>query len=237
LPRVFDSSAGSGVLSADAAVRIGRVLRLSVSGRFIAFNGAGREYICEVSGVIKRRDGISVTYNVIDVTGGGNEPKVEITLAQAAAKGGKMDYITQKAVELGVGRIVPVITERCAAGGVRVERLRKIAAGAAEQCGRAVVPDVTDVQPLSGAVSLTSGCAGKIVPWEEEGERSVKSCLRGFSGDSLAVFIGPEGGIAPGEAETLKAAGFSAVTLGKRILRTETAGAAVLAMALYELEL
>lgn len=175
------------------------------------------------------------------------EPALQVTLFQGLPKADKMDLIVQKATELGVSRIVPLAMERSVmkiapADSVRkTERWQKIAREAGKQSGRCVIPVVEpplSVARLCGQASLPDF---NLVPWEGAG----KDGLLGFHAEhpetkSLGVLIGPEGGISTGEMDELSAAGFIPVTLGKRILRTETAGLAAIAalMCLYgEMEL
>lgn len=161
------------------------------------------------------------------------EPSVRITLYQGVPKGDKMDFIVQKCTELGVHRIVPVHFSRCVAqwtgkdADKKLVRFRRIAAEAAKQCGRALIPEVAPPVSFSALPGLLSGHEIAFVPWEEAQGRGVRSFLQGQK--DLAVAIGPEGGISPEEIDTLTACGAHPVTLGNRILRTETAGLAALA--------
>ena len=155
------------------------------------------------------------------------EPRLRITLFQGLPKGDKMELIIQKAVELGAEAIVPVAMTRCV---TRRERWQRIAAEACKQSGRCALPEV---RPLLNGKDLPQAFAGfdaVLVPWEEAKEGS----LRNFSQHhpeirSLAIVIGPEGGITPEEIAEMEKAGAQTVTLGPRILRTETAGMAVIA--------
>ena len=170
------------------------------------------------------------------------EPRLRITLFQGLPKGDKMELIIQKAVELGAEAIVPVAMTRCVTrldakdAARRRERWQRIAAEACKQSGRCALPEV---RPLLNGKDLPQAFAGfdaVLVPWEEAKEGS----LRSFSQHhpeirSLAIVIGPEGGITPEEIEEMGEAGAQTVTLGPRILRTETAGMAAIAalMSLY----
>ena len=160
------------------------------------------------------------------------EPSVRVTLYQGLPKGDKMDYIVQKCTEGGIFRIVPVLFSRCVArwdgkdAEKKAARFQRIAAEAAKQSGRALVP------AFSSPLALDQLCAAlprhdlALVPWEEERGRGIAPHLRGQK--DIALIIGPEGGIAPEEIAALTAAGACPVTLGPRIFRTETAGLAAL---------
>ncbi len=170
------------------------------------------------------------------------EPALQVTLFQGLPKGEKMEWIVQKAVELGVSRVVPVEMHRCVMrlkgdqAEKKRERWQKIAREAGKQSGRAVETEVAAPISLSSLCSLLPSFDAVLVPWEEAGALS----LRGFadahpSPATLGIVIGPEGGMERSEVEQMKAAGGYPVTLGPRILRTETAGVCALSclMCLY----
>ena len=200
-----------------------------VDGKGMVFNASIKECgkkgcVIELSGTVKES----------------HEMQARITLYQSVSKGERMDLTIQKSVELGVYRIVPVISERCV---VRLdgkkdksERWQKIALEAARQSGRDIVPVVTEPVPFAEAVRSASDSI-KVIPWEEASGVDLKDVIGGRRPAGISVFIGPEGGYTPSEADMARAAGIVPVTLGSRILRTETAGPAVLAMINYELEM
>ena len=178
-----------------------------------------------------------------------NEPRVPIVLLQGVPKGDKAELIVQKTVELGINAILPVITERTV---VRLDseadrekksaRWQKIAAEAAKQCGRGVIPEVSVAADFKDAVkSVTFGEYAnylKLIPYENETENTLKAELQreisnGISG--IIIFIGPEGGFSQKEVDFCVENGFRPVTLGKRILRTETAGLMTVAAIRYEI--
>ncbi len=175
------------------------------------------------------------------------EPALQVTLFQGLPKADKMDLIVQKATELGVARIVPLAMERSvtkiapADSARKTERWQKIAREAGKQSGRCVIPAIAPPTTISGLFDQAALPAFNIVPWEDAREGS----LPGFhtehpDAESIGILIGPEGGISAGEMDELAAAGFIPVTLGRRILRTETAGPAAITalMCLYgEMEL
>lgn len=160
------------------------------------------------------------------------EPSVEITLYQGIPKGEKMDFIAQKCTEAGVSRIVPVMFSRCVARwdgkdvAKKQARFQRIAAEAAKQSGRALIPDMGMPLTVKELCAELSGYDLALVPWEEERGNGIRMKWRGEK--RVAFVIGPEGGISPEEIEQMKAAGAVPVTLGPRIFRTETAGLAAM---------
>ena len=170
------------------------------------------------------------------------EPSVSVTLYQGLPKSDKMDLIMQKAVELGVSRIVPVLMERCVSrpdpkdSARKLERWRKIVREAGKQSGRCLIPQVSGILTLKQVLSDPVLPAVNIVPWENAGSNGPLSFSKSHpSLSSIGILIGPEGGIAADEIRLLQSSGFIPVTLGKRILRTETAGLAAVSaiMCLY----
>lgn len=170
------------------------------------------------------------------------QPALFITLAQAILKGPKMDWVIQKATELGAHEILPIVTERTIARP-RTERevhqqtrWQKIAKEAAQQCGRVDIPEVKASVSLDVLCEKPPDATHKLVLWEQEQDLTLKSRLAGLKpGDSIAVLVGPEGGFSPAEIGKIQKAGWIPVTLGRRILRAETAGMVVLAILQYEL--
>lgn len=158
------------------------------------------------------------------------EPNVRVTLYQGLSKGERMDAVMQKCTELGVSRIVPCLFSRCVAqwegGEKKLARWRRIAREAAVQSGRSIVPEVRDCLSFEGLVKALSAHEQALVPWEEGGA-SVRAAYNGAK--DVAIVIGPEGGITREEIASLPG---ETVTLGPRILRTETAGMAALTMIL-----
>ena len=170
------------------------------------------------------------------------EPKLRVTLYQGLPKADKLEWIIQKAVELGVHCVVPVAMSRSvvklspADGAKKQPRWQKIAQEAAKQSGRCVLPVIREPIPFSAMAKELSGFDAAAVPYEEALGHSLRSFQTGHpAARQVAVVIGPEGGIAAEEMEALRAAGGEAVTLGPRILRTETAGLCALSalMCLY----
>ncbi|MGE5509174.1 MAG: 16S rRNA (uracil(1498)-N(3))-methyltransferase [Chitinophagales bacterium] len=174
------------------------------------------------------------------------EPDIDLILLQGLPKSDKMDLVVQKATELGVRRVAPVLTERCVSrpepgrAAAKVDRWQKIAQEASKQAGRSITPQVAPVAALKEALqALPYGCR-LVVPWEEERRRSLREVAaewlakaRPDQPSAVAVLIGPEGGLAEGEVEEARRRGGITVTLGPRVLRTETAGLVALACLLF----
>lgn len=214
---------------------ISRVLRLRQGDIITLCDGQPLEY----SARIKNLDKLAVYLEILDSRTCNTEPKHRVTLFQALPKAGKMDSIIQKCVELGISSIVPIITERCVARPAseyeqKHTRFLRIAHEAAKQSRRCIVPDVLPLIPLKACVF--SKYELTLFAYEEEKQTTLKTVLSNSSAMEIAIIIGPEGGFTADEAEHICADGAKSVTLGPRILRTETAGAAMLAMVLYELE-
>lgn len=209
------------------------VLRLKKGAQIVLLDGLGGVYdavIEEISGKQAQKQWVTarITGRLPD-----NEPKTRVTLYQGLPKGGKLEAVLQKCTELGVHAVQPVqfarsVKEEGRNPGKTLLRLRRIALEAAKQCGRGQVPLVGQSKPLSEVLARMQGHGLVLVPWEEaKGER-----LRDVLGDAppteIAVVIGPEGGITREEIELLEGIGARTITLGPRILRTETAGMATL---------
>ena len=220
----------------DDAHYLLQVMRVRVGEELRIVDSKGTVYEAAISAVDKK----TCTIALNGIVEGTSEPTTKITLYQSVSKGERMDLTIQKSVELGVTKIVPVMSERCVVKldgkSGRSDRWQKIALEAARQSGRDIVPLVTEPVKFSEAVK-TANEEMKIIPWEEASRITLKGVVSGKKPRNIAVFIGPEGGFTPAEADMARANDITPVTLGKRILRTETAGPAVLAMLLYELEL
>ena len=152
-------------------------------------------------------------------------------------KGDKMEFIVQKAVELGVSRIVPYLSKNCVSRPdkteKKVERWRKIAAEAAKQCGRGRLPEVAAVVPVAQAIAQAAESETALFFYENERRTGLHDALAGGVRDTVSLMVGPEGGFDPAEAKAAVDAGLQSVSLGTRILRCETAPIAALAAVLY----
>lgn len=190
---------------------------------------------------------------ILDKQAFASEPSVEVTLFQGIPKSGKMETIIQKCVELGVHDVVPVFMDRTVVVdkgnfGKKTERWNKVAAEAVKQCKRGIIPEVADPVKMKDVYPAFADYDLVLFPYENEKGKTIKEALltasnpmyeeiTGNSLERIAVIIGPEGGFSDEEAEAVISAGGESVSLGKTILRTETAGMAALAMIMYELEL
>lgn len=228
------------VITGEDVNHVKNVLRLKENDELIVSDGRGRDYHCRISGVTNEE----VVADICDICDNFSELSTEITLFQGFPKGDKMELIIQKTVELGVTRIVPVMTKRTVVklddkkAKKKTERYNMIAEAAAKQSGRGIIPEVTMPVSFAEAVSMAEKLDMNIIPYEEaEGVEYSRNIIKSIKGKkSLGIFIGPEGGFAREEVEQALDAGASAITLGHRILRTETAGMAVISIIMFELE-
>jgi 16S rRNA (uracil1498-N3)-methyltransferase len=218
------------ILDSDEAHHLTRVLRLAPGATVFAFDGEGSEYECEVVSVGKNQAELGVRARLGDEV----ESPLVLTLGQAMVKGDKFDWVVQKAAELGATRVVPLATEhseiRKAEGReLRLERWRRIALEATKQCGRRRLMEVTEAQGFEKFCAARRDDVKVIL--SERGGRGLRE-LAGAREDvnSLALAVAPEGGWGAAELTTAEAHGFVPVFLGKRILRTETAAVAAVAL-------
>ena len=224
-------------LDEETSLHLSRVLRCVVGERITVGDGSDTDYECEITEITKK----CVTAKILDKHLNLNEPAVKITLYQGLPKGDKAELIIQKCVEIGVCEIIPVKTCRSVVNwdkkaDKKLERWNKIAKSAAEQCGRGRIPAVGDIMTFERAVEDSKKCDGRLIPYENEQKNGLKQFCDGFKGKSIAVFIGPEGGFSPEEIELARESGIMPVTLGRRILRTETAGLVTAVILLHRLE-
>ena len=218
---------------------IKNVLRMKVGEEIAVNNGQdGREYRCGIVSLHEDRIICQLRFIKEDSV----ELPVKVYLFQGLPKGDKMELVIQKAVELGAHAVIPVAAKRCVVrldekkARAKVLRWQGIAQAAAKQSRRGIIPAVSEVMSFEGAVKLASSMDVKLIPYElaqdMDKTRQLIESLK--PGQSAAVFIGPEGGFEEQEVELAKEAGIVPVTLGKRILRTETAGLAVMAWIMYQ---
>lgn len=215
----------------EDTLHISKVLRMCEGDSLTVCDGEGDDYSTIISSITKT----DVTAKIISKKRCEAEPNVNVTLFQALPKQGKMEYIIQKNTELGIAKIVPVYSKRCVVKpSDKLSRWQKVAVEAAKQCGRGVIPQITEVVTFDEALKQLAKCENAIMLYECEIETRLKDVIGGRKFTNIGIFIGPEGGF--DETEVQKAKGFNIqiITLGKRILRTETAGAAVLPIIMYE---
>ena len=215
-------------LTGDRARYVSRVLRLRQGDPLNLFDGRGGEYSASIVGGAKGSIIVRVDRPIARVV----ESPLGIHLVQGVSRGERMDIVVQKATEIGVSRMTPVITERTVVrlsgerAGKRVAHWRAVAASACEQCGRNRLPDVEPISELRdwlGRHLDADGCRIVLTPGAEPLIRSLERAR-----DGITVLIGPEGGLSDAEVELAAAAGFLPVGFGPRVLRTETAAVAVL---------
>lgn len=209
-------------------------LRVAPGEEVILCDGQGTDYSCTVESA----DAEGAWLQILSAQPSEGEPQVKITLCQCLPKGDKLETVVQKSVELGVAEILPVESRFCIskmdekAALKKIPRLQKIALEAAKQSGRGAVPQVLFPMPLKKALEWASS-QGDVFFFYEKGRESLRKALAG-SGNRLFLFVGPEGGFSPEEAQAAQALGAPLLTLGPRILRTETAPLAALTAILYE---
>ena len=234
------------VLDGEEAKHIMTVLRMKPGDELLLINGTGREMTARILNENKGE----VRLEAISDAPCPSEPLNRVTLFQCLPKAGKLELIIQKCVELGIFAIQPVYSKRCVvkpeAKESKLLRFNRVAQEAAKQSGRGRIPKVGPVQNLNECDF--SGFDAVLIAYEDEEKTTLKQALRkafgeekGKSdegGNDIAIMIGPEGGFEPTEVESVlkNSPAAKSVSLGKRILRTETAGMAMLAMLMYELE-
>lgn len=219
------------ILEGEEANHAIKVLRIKPGEEITVFDSEGH---C-ADAVIEETEQRRVFAKVLRRYDSESEPKLKITLFQGIPKRAKMDLIIQKAVEIGVCRIVPVATKRAVAKiekDAKIERYNRIAFEAAKQCGRAFVPKVEEAVSFEEALKMADSCGAVIIPYECEREGRLEDAVSEGT-ESLAIFIGPEGGFEESEVKEAEKHGAKRVTLGKRILRTETAGLVTASLCLY----
>ena len=227
---------GKAVVTGDDAAHIARVLRLERGDEVELCDGEGGEYSAAIESADRKQMELSVSPRRESTA----EPECRITLFQCLPKSGKLELIIQKCVELGIYEIAPVTSKRCVVKldgkdmGARMERYNRVAYEAAKQSKRGRIPRVREVASLDGCDF--SSYDDVFVAYECERELTLKTALDEKRPKSAALIIGPEGGFEPEEVAALEKKGARAITLGNRILRTETAGMAATAMMLCLLE-
>lgn len=227
------------IINNEDVTHITKVLRLKCGDGITVCDGQGFDYQAEIEEIAQKE----ILCKIISKEKCMSEPNIEVTLYQGIPKAAKMDYIIQKTTELGITRIVPVILDRCVvklenkkAEAKKQERWQKIANEAAKQSGRGVVPIVEMPKTLNEAIEDLKTADLCFVPYECEETNTLKSLLTSKDNiKTVGYIIGPEGGFDISEIDKIKAEGIETITLGRRILRTETAGEAVLAMTMYEI--
>lgn len=219
---------------------IKNVLRMKIGEELKISDGNNKRYLCEIETMTAQE----VCVRIVEEQEVNTELPSKIYLFQGLPKGDKMELIVQKAVELGVYEVIPVATKRAVVkldekkAAKKVERWNGIAQSGAKQSGRNVIPRVTKVMSYKEALAYAKELDVLLIPYElAEGMEETKQVIAGIQrGASIGIFIGPEGGFETEEVEQAIENGANAITLGRRILRTETAGLTTLSILMYHLE-
>jgi 16S rRNA (uracil1498-N3)-methyltransferase len=223
-------AAGRVTFDAPESRHLARVLRLRPGDTVVASDGSGHDYTVRLDTI-----GTRVSGTVVGKATGGAESPLAITLVQGVPRGDKMETIVRAATELGVARVRPALTARtvvrlsASAAADRAARWQRVAREAAKQCRRAVVPVVAAPAPLADCLDAARESDLALCFWEEGGP-PLATALAAAGVRRAAVLIGPEGGLEAVEVEAARDAGWLVVSLGGRVLRTETAGPAVIAI-------
>lgn len=229
------------IITGSDVNHIKNVLRMRAGEKIAAVCEAeGRKYVCEIQNMEEE----SIFCRILSAEESNTELSAKIFLFQGLPKGDKMELIIQKAVELGCFEIIPVVCKRCVVKleekkrKSRVERWQSISEAAAKQSMRQIIPRVHDVMSFAEALFYASDMSVRLIPYERAVNMpETKKWLESVRpGEKIAVFIGPEGGFEEAEIEKAKEAGVMPITLGRRILRTETAALTILGWLMYELE-
>lgn len=216
------------------------VLRMKEGEEVQVSDGTGNAYLCQIEGY----EGNQAVLKIREKTEKDTELPSKIWLFQGLPKGDKMELIIQKAVELGAYAVVPVETRRCVVkldakkAQKKVSRWQQISESAAKQSKRMLIPEVKNVMNWKEALAFAKGLDVVLIPYElAQGMKETREILAAIQpGQSVGIFIGPEGGFEEEEVRDAMEAGGKPVTLGKRILRTETAGMTMLSILMYTLE-
>ena len=226
--RVVD---GRVTFDAHETRHLARVLRLGPGDTVVASDGAGHDYTVRLDAVRPRATGV-----VVGVADAAGESPLTITLVQGVPKADKLETIVRAATELGVTRIVPALAARTVVrlaerqAGARLARWQRVAREAAKQCGRPIVPDVAQPRPLDACLDEARGADLALCLWEGETRPLGAALAEARSPRRVTVLVGPEGGLERREVDAARARGWDVVGLGARIVRTETAGPALIAI-------
>ena len=202
-----------------------------------------QDYLCEIDKIEEK----SIDCNIIEKLENNTESNVKVTIFQGLPKADKMELVIQKSVELGVYDITPLQMKRCVVKlnekdkAKKIQRWQKISEVAAKQCGRNIIPKINNIVNVKEVCNLCNEYDIVLIAYENEKENTLKKELKNLKKldkeeIKVAVIIGPEGGIAPEEIEMFEENGAKIITLGNRILRTETVALSVLSIIMYELE-
>lgn len=240
-PHQINADDRSVIIFGSDVNHIKNVLRMKIGEEIAVSNGLdGKEYRCAIASLEED----CVRCELRFVKEDGVELPAQIYLFQGLPKADKMELIIQKAVELGVYQVIPVSTKRCVVklddkkAKSKIARWQGIAEAAAKQSKRGIIPQIADVMSFKEAVKLAADMDVRLIPYElAEGMDKTREMISNLkAGQRIAVFIGPEGGFEETEIQEALSKGIEPVTLGRRILRTETAGFTILSWMMYQLE-
>lgn len=225
-------------ITGEDVKHIKNVLRLNEGAIISLCDKLGTDYVAQISVLTKEK----IICNILETKASNSEPPIEVVLYQGIPKSTKMDLIIQKLTELGVAKIIPVITDRTIVKiqdkkkeEKKLERWNKITEEAAKQSKRGIIPEVCKIITFEEMLNTLKNEKHIIVPYENEENLGIKEALKNEVSKKVNIIIGPEGGFEEKEIESLKTIGSKIVSLGPRILRTETAGFITSAIVLYEL--
>lgn len=228
IKRFYGSKVGDKIILSDREFfHCVKVTRHKAGYSLICCTGDGKDYYC----VIDEINANNVVCSIERIENNLSETKERLILCQALCK--EFDFVVQKAVELGVTEIVPYISQRSNVKKFSKDRAENIVLDASKQCGRAILPIVHDLMNFDQALNHTNDVENKIFCYECEKDHTINESLK--QNKSTVIFIGPEGGFLEDEVELAKGNGFNAVTLGRRILRVETAAITALVLTLNAL--
>lgn len=227
------------IIDTEDVSHISRVLRLGEGDVLTVCDSQGTDYEAEIVSLGQKE----IVCKINSRSASASEPNIRVTLFQGLPKASKMEYIIQKTTELGITEIVPAKLSRCVVKidnkkdeAKKLDRWQKISSSAAKQSGRGIIPKISQIMTLDEIIEKSKEFDLFFVPYECEEQKKLREVLLSKKDvKSVGFLIGPEGGFDIAETEKLRNAGIDTVTLGKRILRTETAGEAVLAMTMYEI--
>jgi 16S rRNA (uracil1498-N3)-methyltransferase len=224
-------------LPRELAHQLRDVLHLQVGEQVMLLDNSGDEILATVASVNKS----AVDVQLLERRAGKSESNVRIILCQGLLKSARFEWILEKGTELGVSVFSPILCHRSMAGledagTSKMQRWQRIITEAAEQSGRARLPMLLPIRPLTHALNDIPPGALALMPWEEERAVTLRDALKPSTSSTVIIFIGPEGGLTIEEVKQAQRHGVQVVSLGSRILRAETAALAAVASVMYELE-
>jgi len=242
MPRFFVPKEQLPIILGQDAHQIKDVLRMKIGDELELLDGTDKIYRAKISEIKKDQIICSIIgHSTFDIG-----HSLHVTIAQCLPKNKKMDLIIQKCTELGAAKIIPTLSERSIAKGEKLKRWQKIAKESSEQSGRSTIPEIANLLKFEEVLKLKNNYDLTLIPWELEKEKTLKSILIAHTSPltpspqhpapKILIIIGPEGGFSQEEVAKAKEAGFIPITLGQRILRTETAGMSILSMINYHFD-